>query len=237
MLRGHLSRKIFIASLLYFMLGKYSLILSTFKCCHKKGKVDETRRYNFRLFQVFFLFFSILFFFFLFLIFNFYFIFLFSALSCYPKPNTTEKMAIDQRSDNKTRLTRYFFIIILLFFIISVFATVFGASGWKASSQSVKCHGQVYPCDEINERDWDVKYAITKTPSETFAYYKCSLGEHSQGCRLTFTRQECDCGNAWHRITDNQDQSRLKCRTCLPNRKSQTGDTTTKIIRLISAYF
>ena len=78
-----------------------------------------------------FFFFSFLFFssFFLFLIFNFYFIFLFSALSCYPKPNTTEKMAIDQRSDNKTRLTRYFFIIILLFFIISVFATVFGASG------------------------------------------------------------------------------------------------------------
>ena len=185
-----------------------------------------------------FFFFSFLFFssFFLFLIFNFYFIFLFSALSCYPKPNITEKMAIDQRSDNKTRLTRYFFIIILLFFIISVFATVFGASRWKASSQSVKCHGQVYPCDEINKRDWDVKYAITKTPSETFAYYKCSLGEHSQGCRLTFTRQECDCGNAWHRITDNQDQSRLKCRTCLPNRKSQTGDTTTKIIRLISAY-
>ena len=108
MLRGHLSRKIFIASLLCFMLGKYRLILSTFKCCHKKGKVDETRRYNFRLFQVFFLFFSILFFFFfLFFIFNFFF-FLFSALSCYPKPNITEKMAIDQRSDNKTRLTRYF---------------------------------------------------------------------------------------------------------------------------------
>ena len=78
-----------------------------------------------------FFFFSFLFFssFFLFLIFNFYFIFLFSALSCYPKPNITEKMAIDQRSDNKTRLTRYFFIIILLFFIISVFATVFDASG------------------------------------------------------------------------------------------------------------
>ena len=107
MLRGHLTRKIFIASLLYFMLGKYSLILSTFKCCHKKGKVDETRRYNFRLFQVFFLFFSIVFFFFLFSIFNFFFI-LFSALSCYPKPNITEKMTIDQRSDNKTRLTRYF---------------------------------------------------------------------------------------------------------------------------------
>ena len=106
MLRGHLTRKIFIASL-YFMLGKYSLILSTFKCCHKKGKVDETRRYNFRLFQVFFLFFSIVFFFFLFSIFNFFFI-LFSALSCYPKPNITEKMVIDQRSDNKTRLTRYF---------------------------------------------------------------------------------------------------------------------------------
>ena len=132
-------------------------------------------------------------------------------------------MAIDQRSDNKTRLTRYFFIIILLFFIISVFATVFGASGWKASSQSVKCHGQVYPCDEINERDWDVKCTMTKTPSKTFAHYKCSLGEHSQGCRLTFTRQECDCGNAWYRITDNQNQSRLECRTCLPNRKSQTG--------------
>ena len=80
MLRGHLSRKIFIASLLYFMLGKYSLILSTFKCCHKKGKVDETRRNKFRLFQVFF--FSFIFFsFFLFLIFNFY-LFLFSALSC-----------------------------------------------------------------------------------------------------------------------------------------------------------
>ena len=108
MLRGHLTRKIFIASLLYFMLGKYSLILSTFKCCHKKGKVDETRRYNFRLFQVFFLFFSILFFFFLFLIFNFFIFILFSALSCYPKPNITKKMVIDQRSDNKTRLTRYF---------------------------------------------------------------------------------------------------------------------------------
>ena len=81
MLRGHLTRKIFIASLLYFMLGKYSLILSTFKCCHKKGKVDETRRYNFRLFQVFFLFFSILFFFFF--IFNFqffYFYFIFSPV-------------------------------------------------------------------------------------------------------------------------------------------------------------
>ena len=108
MLRGHLTRKIFIASLLYFMLGKYSLILSTFKCCHKKGKVDETRRYNFRLFQVFFLFFSIPFFFFFIFNFQFLFFFLFSALSCYPKPNITEKMAIDQRSDNKTRLTRYF---------------------------------------------------------------------------------------------------------------------------------
>ena len=79
MLRGHFSRKIFIASLLYFMLGKYSLILSTFKCCHKKGKVDETRRYNFRLFQVFFLFFSILFFFFF--IFNFQFLFYFFIFS------------------------------------------------------------------------------------------------------------------------------------------------------------
>ena len=64
---------------------------------------------------------------------------------------------------------------------------------------------------------------MKKTPNETFAYYKCSLGEHSQGCRLTFTRQECDCGNAWYRITDNRDQSRLECRKCLPNRKSQTG--------------
>ena len=79
MLRGHLTRKIFIASLLYFMLGKYSLILSTFKCCHKKGKVDETRQYNFRLFQVFFLFFSILFFFFF--IFNFQFLFYFFIFS------------------------------------------------------------------------------------------------------------------------------------------------------------
>lgn len=96
-------------------------------------------------------------------------------------------------------------------------------AGEKASSQSVKFHGQVYPCDEINERDWDVKCTMTKTPSETFAHYKCSLGEHSPGCRLTFTRQECDCGNAWYRITDNQNQSRLECRTCLPNRKSQTG--------------
>ena len=81
----------------------------------------------------------------------------------------------------------------------------------KASSQSVKCHGQVYPCDEINERDWDVKCTMTKTPSEIFAHYKCSLGEHSPGCRLIFTRQECDCGNAWYRITDNQNQSRLEC--------------------------
>ena len=80
MLRGHLSRKIFIASLSYFMLGKYSLILSTFKCCHKKGKVDETRRYNFRLFQVFFLFFSIPFFFFFIFNFNFYFFFIFSPV-------------------------------------------------------------------------------------------------------------------------------------------------------------
>ena len=77
-------------------------------------------------------------------------------------------------------------------------------AGEKASSQSVKCHGQVHPC-------------------ETFAHYKCSLSEHYPGCRLTFTRQECDCGNAWYRITDNQNQSRLECRTCLPNRKSQTG--------------
>ena len=52
MLSGHLSRKIYIASLLYFMLGKYNL--STFKCCHKKGEVDETRRSDFRLFQVFY---------------------------------------------------------------------------------------------------------------------------------------------------------------------------------------
>ena len=52
MLSGHLSRKIYIASLLYFMLGKYNL--STFKCCHKNGKVDETRRSDFRLFQVFY---------------------------------------------------------------------------------------------------------------------------------------------------------------------------------------
>ena len=51
-LSGHLSRKIYIASLLYFMLGKYNL--STFKCCHEKGKVDETRRSDFRLFQVFY---------------------------------------------------------------------------------------------------------------------------------------------------------------------------------------
>ena len=62
-----------------------------------------------------------------------------------------------------------------------------------------------------------------KKTNITFAHYKCSLGEHSPGCRLTFTRQECDCGNAWYRITDNQNQSRLDCRTCLPNRKSQTG--------------
>ena len=57
-----------------------------------------------------FFFFSFLFFssFFLFLIFNFFIFILFSALSCYPKPNITEKMVIDQRSDNKTRLTRYF---------------------------------------------------------------------------------------------------------------------------------
>ena len=95
--------------------------------------------------------------------------------------------------------------------------------GEKASSLSVKCHGKVYPCDEINERDWDVKCAMTKTPTETFAYYKCSLGEHSQGCRLTFTSQDFDFCNAWYRITDNQDQSRLECRTCLSNRKSQTG--------------
>ena len=73
-------------------------------------------------------------------------------------------------------------------------------AGEKASSQSVKCHGQVYPCDEINKRDWDVKCTMTKTPSETFSHYKCSLGEHSPGCRLTFTRQECDCGNAWYHI-------------------------------------
>ena len=66
MLSGNLSRKIFIASLSYFMLGNYSLILSTFKCCHKKGKVDETRRYNFRLFQVFFVSFLFFFFFFIF---------------------------------------------------------------------------------------------------------------------------------------------------------------------------
>ena len=77
-------------------------------------------------------------------------------------------------------------------------------AGEKASSRSLECHGQVYPCDEINERDRDVKCTMTKTHSETFAYHKCSLGEHSQGCRLTFTRQECDCGNAWYRITDNQ---------------------------------
>ena len=50
-------------------------------------------------------------------------------------------------------------------------------AGEKASSQSVKC--QVYPCDEINERDWGIKCTMTKTPSETFAYYKCTLGEHS----------------------------------------------------------
>ena len=40
---------------------------------------------------------------------------------------------------------------------------------------------------------------------------------------MQHSRQECDCGNAWYRITDNRDQSRLECRTCLPNRKSQTG--------------
>ena len=74
MLRGHLTRKIFIASLLYFMLGKYSLILSTFKCCHKKGKVDETRRYNFRIFPGFF---SFLFYSFLFFFFNFKFLIFF----------------------------------------------------------------------------------------------------------------------------------------------------------------
>ena len=96
-------------------------------------------------------------------------------------------------------------------------------AGEKASSLSVKCHGQAYPCDEINDRDCDVKCTMPKTPSETFAFYKCSLGEHSQGCRLTFTSQECDCSNAWYRITDNQDQSRLECRTCLSNRKSQSG--------------
>ena len=70
MLSGRFTRKIFIASLLYFMLGKYSLILSNFKCFHKKGKVDETRRYNFRLFQVFFSSFFFFFFYFLFFIFS-----------------------------------------------------------------------------------------------------------------------------------------------------------------------
>ena len=52
MLSGHLSRKICISSLLYFMLGKYDLLLSNFRCCHENRKVDETRRSDFRLFQV-----------------------------------------------------------------------------------------------------------------------------------------------------------------------------------------
>ena len=55
--------------------SSYNLCLSTFKCYHKKGEIDETRRSNFRLFQVFLLYIQ---------------------------------MAIDQRSDNKNRLTRYF---------------------------------------------------------------------------------------------------------------------------------
>ena len=74
-----------------FMLGKYSLILSTFKCCHKKGKVDKTRRYNFRLFQVFFRFFPFLFFFFFFLFF-----FVFSPVLL-PKAKYNRKKNISRR--------------------------------------------------------------------------------------------------------------------------------------------
>ena len=76
MLNRRLCWKIYIASLLYFMLGKYNILLSTFKCCHEKGKVEETCRYDFRLFQVFF----------------HLFIFIFSpVMSCYPKQKKTEK--------------------------------------------------------------------------------------------------------------------------------------------------
>ena len=94
MLSGHLSRKICISSLLYFMLGKYDLLLSTFKCCHENRKVDETRRSDFRLFQVLFT-------------------YLFSFLVLVTRSQIKQKrkyiqMAIDQRPDNKTRPTLYF---------------------------------------------------------------------------------------------------------------------------------
>ena len=101
---GYLSRKIYIASLLYFILGKYNLLLSTFNCCHEKGKVDETRRSDFLLFQVFFIYF-----------FHFYHV-LFSVLvlSCHVTRSQIKQkrkyiqMAIDQRPDNKTRITLHF---------------------------------------------------------------------------------------------------------------------------------
>ena len=66
---------------------KYSLILSTFKCCHKKGKVDETRRYNFRLFQVFFV---------SFLFFYYFFFFIFSPVLL-PKAKYNRKKNISRR--------------------------------------------------------------------------------------------------------------------------------------------
>ena len=89
MLTGHLSRKICISSLLYFMLGKYDLLLSTLKCCHVKGKVDKTRRSDFRLFQVLFIYFSVL---------------VLVTRSQIKQKRKYIQMAID----NKSRLTLYF---------------------------------------------------------------------------------------------------------------------------------
>ena len=46
---------VFFSFLLVNFYSSYNLCLSTFKCYHKKGEIDETRRSNFRLFQVFLL--------------------------------------------------------------------------------------------------------------------------------------------------------------------------------------
>ena len=106
MLSGHLSRKICISSLLYFMLGKYDLLLSTFKCCHENRKVDETRRSDFRLFQVLFT-------------------YLFSFLLLVTRSQIKQKrkyiqMAIDQRR----------FLLLLLFYSYSY------SLGWKVFHMS-----------------------------------------------------------------------------------------------------
>ena len=88
---GNLSRKIYIASLLYFMLGKYNL---------STGKGRRNPSIWLSTFSGF--------------LFIDLFLFIFTpVMSCYPKLNNTEKkkniqVAIDHLSDNKTRLTLYF---------------------------------------------------------------------------------------------------------------------------------